>query len=155
MRSPEINALGSHGARHHRGTRPVLRRSRRGSMKWTVKNMAQREPYQDLVLGSGVGSKLLSWHLARSGRCVAVLERRYIGGSCSNMNCLPCKNELWSAKVAVLLHYAARFGVVTGSVAVDIGAILAHPTVVEGLSALHSGVLPSAADGHHVPGGGS
>jgi phytoene dehydrogenase-like protein len=38
--------------------------------------MAQPEPYQDLVLGSGVGGKLLSWHLARSGHRVAVVERR-------------------------------------------------------------------------------
>src|SRR5438105_9268535 len=82
-------------------------------------NMSQPERYEDLVLGSGAGGKLLSWHLARSGRRVAVVERRYIGGSCPNTNCLPSKNEIWSAKVAHLLHHAVRFGIVTGSVAVE------------------------------------
>ena len=61
--------------------------------------MSQTDSYQDLVLGSGAGGKLLSWHLARSGRRVAVVERRYIDGSCPNTNCLPSKNRIWSAKV--------------------------------------------------------
>src|SRR5208282_4717911 len=65
-------------------------------------SMAEAQQYQDLVLGSGIGGKLLAWHLARSGRRVAVVERRYIGGSCPNINCVPTKNEVWSAKVADL-----------------------------------------------------
>ena len=100
--------------------------------------MSQPEPYQDLVLGSGAGGKLLAWHLARSGRRVAVVERRWIGGSCPNINCLPSKNEIWSAKVADLLHHAAQFGIVTGSVAVDMAKVRQRKReMVEGLVALH------------------
>src|SRR6266404_7043157 len=101
-------------------------------------NMSQTDSYQDLVLGSGAGGKLLSWHLARSGRSVAVVERRYIGGSCPNTNCLPSKNEVWSAKVTDLLHHAAQFGIVTGSVAVDMAKVRQRKRdMVEGLIALH------------------
>src|SRR5204863_6174409 len=82
-------------------------------------SMSQATPYEDLVLGSGAGGKLLAWHLASSGRRVAVVERRWIGGSCPNIACLPSKNEIWSAKVADLLHHATRFGIVTDAVAVD------------------------------------
>ncbi|HZC68960.1 MAG TPA: mercuric reductase [Nitrospirales bacterium] len=100
--------------------------------------MSQAEPYQDVVLGSGAGGKLLAWHLARSGRRVAVVERRWIGGSCPNINCLPSKNEIWSAKVADLLHHAAQFGIVTGSVAVDMAKVRQRKReMVEGLIALH------------------
>ncbi len=100
--------------------------------------MSEPESYEDVVLGSGAGGKLLSWHLARSGRRVAVVERRYIGGSCPNINCLPSKNEIWSAKVADLLHHAARFGIVTGSVAVDMAKVRQRKReMVEGLVALH------------------
>jgi pyruvate/2-oxoglutarate dehydrogenase complex dihydrolipoamide dehydrogenase (E3) component len=100
--------------------------------------MAQAERYDDVVLGSGAGGKLLSWHLARSGRRVAVVERRYIGGSCPNINCLPSKNEVWSAKVADLLHHAAQFGIVTGSVAVDMARVRQRKReMVEGLIAVH------------------
>ena len=72
--------------------------------------MFQPERYEILILGSGVGGKLLAWHMARSGRKTAVVERRYIGGSCPNINCLPSKNEIWSAMVAYLvptLHSSA------------------------------------------------
>src|SRR5262245_40863375 len=100
--------------------------------------MSQTDSYEDLVLGSGAGGKLLSWHLARSGRRAAVVERRYIGGSCPNTNCLPSKNEIWSAKVADLLYHAAQFGVVTGSVAVDMEKVLKRKReMVEGLIAVH------------------
>jgi pyruvate/2-oxoglutarate dehydrogenase complex dihydrolipoamide dehydrogenase (E3) component len=100
--------------------------------------MPQTDSYQDLVLGSGAGGKLLSWHLASSGRRVAVVERRWIGGSCPNVNCLPSKNEVWSAKVADLLHHANQFGIVTGSVAVDMAKVRQRKReMVEGLVALH------------------
>jgi pyruvate/2-oxoglutarate dehydrogenase complex dihydrolipoamide dehydrogenase (E3) component len=101
-------------------------------------NMSEPKLYEDLVLGSGAGGKLLAWHLASSGRRVAVVERRYIGGSCPNINCLPSKNEIWSAKVADLLHHANQFGIVTGSVAVDMAKVRQRKReMVEGLVALH------------------
>jgi pyruvate/2-oxoglutarate dehydrogenase complex dihydrolipoamide dehydrogenase (E3) component len=61
--------------------------------------------------------------MARSGRRTALVERRWIGGSCPNINCLPSKNEIWSAKVADLLHHAASFGAITGSVSIDMGKV--------------------------------
>ncbi len=85
--------------------------------------MPQPERYDVLVLGSGFGGKLLAWHMARSGRRTAVVERRWIGGSCPNIACLPSKNEIWSAKVAHLAHHGAQFGTVTGPVTVDIAKV--------------------------------
>jgi len=100
--------------------------------------MSHQEPYEGLVLGSGEGGKYLAWHLARSGRRVAVVERRWIGGSCPNVNCLPSKNEIWSAKVADLMHHAAQFGIVTGSFAVDMAKVRQRKReMVEGLIAMH------------------
>ena len=78
--------------------------------------MSQPERFEILILGSGAGGKLLAWHMARSGRRTAVVERRWIGGSCPNIACLPSKNEIWSAKVAHLAHHAAQFGTMTGPV---------------------------------------
>ena len=57
--------------------------------------MSQPEMVDALVLGSGEGGKYLAWHLARSGQRTVVIERRWIGGSCPNINCLPSKNEIW------------------------------------------------------------
>src|SRR3981189_1193137 len=85
--------------------------------------MTQPEQFEVLILGSGAGGKLLAWHMAQSGRRTAVVERRWIGGSCPNIACLPSKNEIWSAKVAHLVHHAAQFGMTTGPVAVDMATV--------------------------------
>ena len=85
--------------------------------------MSQTEHYEVLILGSGAGGKLLAWHMARSGQKTAVVERRYIGGSCPNINCLPSKNEIWSAKVAHLVNHAAEYGTVTGPVSTDMAVV--------------------------------
>jgi pyruvate/2-oxoglutarate dehydrogenase complex dihydrolipoamide dehydrogenase (E3) component len=85
--------------------------------------MPQPEQFEILILGSGAGGKLLAWHMARSGRRTAVVERRWIGGSCPNIACMPTKNEIWSAKVAHLAHHGAQFGTVTGPVTIDMAAV--------------------------------
>jgi pyruvate/2-oxoglutarate dehydrogenase complex dihydrolipoamide dehydrogenase (E3) component len=77
--------------------------------------MAQAERVENLVIGSGEAGKWLAWELGRSGRTV-VVERKWIGGSCPNINCLPSKNEIESAHVAHLVRHAAAFGTdVTGA----------------------------------------
>src|SRR6266481_1538801 len=85
--------------------------------------MSQPEQFEVLILGSGQGGKLLGWHMARSGRRTAVVERRWIGGSCPNVACLPSKNEIRSAEVAHLARSAAQFGTITGPVKVDMGRV--------------------------------
>jgi len=66
------------------------------------------------------------------------VERRWIGGSCPNINCLPSKNEIWSAKVAHLVHQAAQFGTVTGPVAIDMATVRQRKrAMVDDLVAMH------------------
>jgi pyruvate/2-oxoglutarate dehydrogenase complex dihydrolipoamide dehydrogenase (E3) component len=86
--------------------------------------MSQPEQFDVLILGSGKSGKLLAWHMAQSGRRTAVIERRWIGGSCPNIACLPSKNEIWSAKVAHLARHGAQFGVVTGPVTTDMATVV-------------------------------
>jgi len=100
--------------------------------------MPQTERYEMLVLGSGEGGKFLAWHMAKSGHRTAVIERKLIGGSCPNTNCLPSKNEIWSAKVADLVRHADRFGTLVGSTATDMKRVLARKRdMVDGLIAMH------------------
>ena len=63
-----------------------------------------------LVLGSGEAGKYIAWSQASAGRSAAVIERRYIGGSCPNIACLPSKNFVHTAKVAHYLSQATEFG---------------------------------------------
>src|SRR5207244_977865 len=100
--------------------------------------MSESERFEILVLGSGAGGKLLAWHMAQSGHRTAVVERRWIGGSCPNVNCLPSKNEIWSAKIADLVRRAEKFGMVTGSTALDMVRVRERKRdMVDGLIAMH------------------
>jgi pyruvate/2-oxoglutarate dehydrogenase complex dihydrolipoamide dehydrogenase (E3) component len=86
-------------------------------------NMPQSEKFEVLVLGSGIGGKLIAWHMAQSGHRTAVVERRWIGGSCPNVACMPSKNEISSAKVAHSARHGREYGAVTGSVTVDMAIV--------------------------------
>jgi pyruvate/2-oxoglutarate dehydrogenase complex dihydrolipoamide dehydrogenase (E3) component len=85
--------------------------------------MSETEHLDVVILGSGQGGKLLAWHLGRSGKKVAVVERRWVGGSCPAVACMPSKNELWSAKVAYTVRNASHFGTLAGPVSTDMRAV--------------------------------
>jgi pyruvate/2-oxoglutarate dehydrogenase complex dihydrolipoamide dehydrogenase (E3) component len=85
--------------------------------------MATIEEYDIVVLGSGVVGKLLSWTLAPEGKRVAVVERKYVGGSCPNIACLPSKNIIHSAKVASFMHRGREFGIAPGDGPINMVAV--------------------------------
>jgi pyruvate/2-oxoglutarate dehydrogenase complex dihydrolipoamide dehydrogenase (E3) component len=86
--------------------------------------MSQVEQFDVLVLGSGQGGQLIAWHLAQAGRRAALVERRWIAGSCPTIACMPSKTEVWSARVAHLAQHGAQFGVTTGPVTTDMATVL-------------------------------
>jgi len=85
--------------------------------------MAQPEHFSILVLGSGAGGKLIAWHMARAGRRTAVVERKWIGGACPNIACMPSKNEISSARVAHLVRNAGEFGWTLNPGAIDMAVV--------------------------------
>lgn len=100
--------------------------------------MSDAERYDAVVIGSGEGGKYLAWYLSQAGEKVAVIERHWIGGSCPNINCLPSKNEIWSAGIAKIVARAGEFGVTTGPVSVDMRRVLQRKRdMVEDLIAFH------------------
>jgi hypothetical protein len=77
-------------------------------VRWDDKRLSAHSPKVSLAVDRD--GKLLACHMGRLGRRTAVVERRWIGGSCPNIACLPSQNEIWSARVAHLAHNAAQFG---------------------------------------------
>ena len=96
---------------------------------------SEPEDYDLLVLGSGEAGKYIAWALARKGMKTAVIERKYIGGSCPNIACLPSKNVIHSAKVASYFRRSEEFGITKDN----------WPTMLEGLIPLFTNVPPAAA----------
>jgi pyruvate/2-oxoglutarate dehydrogenase complex dihydrolipoamide dehydrogenase (E3) component len=81
------------------------------------------EEFDLVILGGGTGSTIAAWTFAGQGQRVAVIERKYIGGSCPNIACLPSKNIIHSAKVASYLRRSEEFGIPGGEFAVDMRVV--------------------------------
>lgn len=103
-------------------------------------NMANAEKYDAVVLGSGEASKFIAWHLSSLGKKVIVIERRWVGGSCPNIACLPSKNVIHSAKVASLFFRRWEFGISADNVTIDMARVRERKReMVHGLHEMHMG----------------
>ena len=79
--------------------------------------------YDLVILGSGTGSKFLAWTFAEQGQRVATIERKYLGGSCPNIACLPSKNVIQSAKIASYFRRGREFGITSDGFTVNMSAV--------------------------------
>jgi pyruvate/2-oxoglutarate dehydrogenase complex dihydrolipoamide dehydrogenase (E3) component len=100
--------------------------------------MSEIERYDAVVLGTGEAGKYMAWHLGASGKRTVVIERKFIGGNCPNVACLPSKNVIQSAKVASYFQRGKEFGVLTDKWAVSMPGVRARKRqMVEGLHQMH------------------
>jgi pyruvate/2-oxoglutarate dehydrogenase complex dihydrolipoamide dehydrogenase (E3) component len=96
------------------------------------------EEYDLLILGSGAAGKLISWTLAKKGMKTAVVERKYVGGACPNIACLPSKNIVHSAQVAAFFRRSEEFGITKGDWKIDMTVVRERKRkMVAGLVDLH------------------
>jgi pyruvate/2-oxoglutarate dehydrogenase complex dihydrolipoamide dehydrogenase (E3) component len=77
-----------------------------------------------LIIGGGQAGIPLAHALARSGRRVALAERKDLGGSCINFGCTPTKAVIASARAAFQARRGAVFGLRIPTVEVDFPAVL-------------------------------
>jgi pyruvate/2-oxoglutarate dehydrogenase complex dihydrolipoamide dehydrogenase (E3) component len=100
--------------------------------------MSEIERYDAVVLGTGEAGKYMAWHLGSSGKRTAVIERKYIGGNCPNVACLPSKNVIQSAKVASYFQRGKEFGMLTDKWTVSMPGVRARKReMVDGLHQMH------------------
>src|SRR6201991_825374 len=97
-------------------------------MKETTQKMqgaadVKPEEYDLLILVSGAAGKLIRWNLAGKGMKTAVIDRKYVGGACPNIACLPSKNVIHSAKVASYFFRSAEFGISKDNCRIDMAAV--------------------------------
>jgi len=81
--------------------------------------METAQQYDAIVIGSGQGGKPLSMALAQAGMHTALIERKYVGGTCVNEGCTPTKTMVASGRVAYLARRGADYGVRTGAITID------------------------------------
>lgn len=82
------------------------------------------ESFDAIIIGAGQAGPALAARLAAAGRRVAVIERKFVGGTCINTGCMPTKTLVASARAAHVARRAADYGVVLpGPVGIDMPAI--------------------------------
>ena len=96
------------------------------------------EEFDLVILGGGTGSTIAAWTFAGQGQRVAVIDRKYIGGSCPNIACLPSKNIIHSAKVASYVRRSGEFGIPRNGFKVDMPGVRERKrSMVKGLNEMY------------------
>lgn len=89
------------------------------------------QSFDDVIIGAGQSGPFLAARLAKSGRRVALIERRALGGTCVNDGCIPTKTLVASARAAWVARNAARWGVeLHGDVRVDMAKVKARKDAI-------------------------
>jgi pyruvate/2-oxoglutarate dehydrogenase complex dihydrolipoamide dehydrogenase (E3) component len=84
-----------------------------------------------IVIGTGQSGPALARRLVAAGQKVAVIERKFFGGTCVNTGCTPTKALVASAYAAYLARRARDYGVtMAGPVSVDMKAVKARKDAI-------------------------
>ena len=103
-----------------------------------VLKKSQPEEFDLVILGGGTGSTIAAWTFAAEGKRVAVVDRKYIGGSCPNIACLPSKNIIHSAKVASYFRRSKEFGITHDGFTADMSGVRERKrNMVSGLNEMY------------------
>ena len=79
--------------------------------------------YDAVIIGAGPAGQTCAVRIAELGGKVAVVERDFIGGICTNWGCTPSKAMIESAKVAREVETSARYGVNVDGYEIDFPAV--------------------------------
>lgn len=80
--------------------------------------------YDAIIIGSGQGGTPLAKRLANSGWKTAIVEKKWIGGTCINTGCTPTKTMIASAKTAFTIARSRDMGIYSHDLQVDLPAIM-------------------------------
>ncbi|MDQ0109239.1 pyruvate/2-oxoglutarate dehydrogenase complex dihydrolipoamide dehydrogenase (E3) component [Chitinophaga terrae (ex Kim and Jung 2007)] len=69
------------------------------------------QKFDAIIIGSGQGGTPLAGKLAAKGWKTAIIEQRYVGGTCINDGCTPTKAMIACAEVANTVLHSNRWGV--------------------------------------------
>lgn len=91
--------------------------------------------YDAVIIGTGQAGPALARRLVAAGWQVAIIERKFFGGTCINTGCTPTKTLIASGYAAHLTRRAAEFGVtLSGTPSVDMKAVKARKDAVTAVS---------------------
>ncbi|MBW7469773.1 glutathione-disulfide reductase [Marinobacter sp. M216] len=109
--------------------------------------MSDSQDFDLIVIGAGSGGVRLARMSAQRGARVAVIESRYLGGTCVNVGCVPKKLFVYGAHVHEELEDAGGYGwnVPVGDVTFDWPTLVANKNAeIERLNGIYGRLLENA-----------
>ncbi len=83
--------------------------------------------YKTIVIGGGPGGYVAAIRLAKLGFKVALIEKKELGGTCTNVGCIPTKALLTAAHLYNdILLKSKKFGIQVNTVSYDFNGIFKH-----------------------------
>lgn len=80
--------------------------------------------FDAIVVGAGQSGPFLAARMAEKGMKVALIERKYLGGTCVNAGCMPTKTLVASARAAYVARNAGGYGVtIPGDIGIDMAIV--------------------------------
>ncbi|WFU11455.1 FAD-containing oxidoreductase (plasmid) [Rhizobium sp. CB3090] len=67
--------------------------------------------FDAIIVGAGQAGPSLAGRLAAAGMTVALIERKFVGGTCVNAGCMPTKTLVASARTAQVIRRSAEYGI--------------------------------------------
>ncbi|MDR1767617.1 MAG: dihydrolipoyl dehydrogenase [Propionibacteriaceae bacterium] len=90
------------------------------------------EHYDVVVLGAGPGGYVAAIRCAQLGKKTAIVEKKWWGGVCLNVGCIPTKSLLRNAELAHILTDEKDLYGISGEVAFDYGKAFSRSRDVSG-----------------------
>ncbi|MBB3524023.1 FAD-containing oxidoreductase [Rhizobium sp. 268] len=87
--------------------------------------------FDAIVIGAGQAGPSLAARMVEKGMKVALIERKFLGGTCVNAGCMPTKTLVASARAAHVARSGAAYGVkIPGEIAIDMKVVRARAETV-------------------------
>jgi len=80
--------------------------------------------YDAIIIGSGQAANPLAHRLAEAGWKTALIEKKFIGGTCINVGCTPTKTLVASGRVSYLVKRSSDYGINMTGYSVDIESVI-------------------------------
>lgn len=104
----------------------------------------ETKKYDIAVIGAGPGGYVAAIKASQFGKKVVLIEKKYMGGTCLNVGCIPTKTLIANAHVMHTIQHAADFGITTGPISFDYSKMKARKdSVVEKMRKSLEGLVKS------------
>ena len=81
------------------------------------------ERFDAIVIGAGQAGPALCGRLSKEGLKTALIERKFLGGTCVNNGCVPTKTLVASARAASMARRGAEYGFSIEKLEIDMRAV--------------------------------